>query len=255
MARVGVRGQRPRAGRSLRSLCDRGLSTVTVAPVAKAIRKRSTESTVPAGTTQTLAFNPGAGPGPHEVLITGSVDVLGQLSTNITEVVSFGRLGIQALDETFQNADTLASVAPLPPTVTSLHQMMLNSDATPTGMESWDVSNVTDFSQAFYDASAFNRDISGWDTSAATRMDRMFQLADAFNQDISGWDVGSVTTFEQIFNGADLFDQPLGPWDVTADLSAWCVDEIGSRPDFFAPSGQLAAEPSWGKTVTSCPSP
>ena len=47
---------------------------------------------------------------------------------------------------------------------------------------SWDVSNVTDFGQAFKNRTTFNGDISKWDTSNAVSFWHMFLGAQAFNQ-------------------------------------------------------------------------
>ena len=54
-------------------------------------------------------------------------------------------------------------------------------------MPTWDVSNVSDMSEAFYDIDGFNADISSWDTSNVTDMNSMFWGATSFNQDIGFW--------------------------------------------------------------------
>ena len=56
-----------------------------------------------------------------------------------------------------------------------------------SGIELWDVSNVTNMSGMFSESS-FNQDISSWDVSNVTDMSGMFQ-ASPFNQDIGSWDV------------------------------------------------------------------
>ncbi|MDA7484174.1 BspA family leucine-rich repeat surface protein [Planktomarina temperata] len=47
---------------------------------------------------------------------------------------------------------------------------------------SWDVTNVTNFGNAFLNRTTFNGDISQWNMSNATSLYRMFQNALAFNQ-------------------------------------------------------------------------
>jgi hypothetical protein len=58
-------------------------------------------------------------------------------------------------------------------------------------MPYWDVSAVTDMSEAFKDKDTFNADLSSWDVSSVENMNDMFNGASSFNQDISGWNVDS----------------------------------------------------------------
>ena len=60
-----------------------------------------------------------------------------------------------------------------------------------SGIESWNVSNVTDMSYMFLNSS-FNKNISSWDVSNVTNMSWMFANS-SFNLDISSWDVSNVT--------------------------------------------------------------
>ena len=73
-------------------------------------------------------------------------------------------------------------------------------------IETWDVGNVTDMSNAFYDASGFNQDISGWNTSNVTNMSNMFNGASTFDVNIRSWDVSSSTVLTDMFNGASTMD-------------------------------------------------
>jgi surface protein len=82
-------------------------------------------------------------------------------------------------------------------------------------MPDWNVSNVTNMSNAFYQKSDFNADISSWDVSSVTSMSDMFYIAFSFNQDISDWVVSSVTNMEAMFYEASSFNQPIGDWDVS----------------------------------------
>ena len=76
-------------------------------------------------------------------------------------------------------------------------------------MPDWDVSNVTDMSNAFVivdgNKTKFNADISAWDVSSVTNMSGMFRgdndqyTSSPFNQDIGGWDVSNVTNMSRMF--------------------------------------------------------
>jgi hypothetical protein len=80
---------------------------------------------------------------------------------------------------------------------------------------SWDVSNVTDFGQAFKNRTTFNGDISKWDTSISWSFWHMFNGAQAFNQDISQWDVSKGSNFNAMFQNAKNFNQDISGWNVT----------------------------------------
>ena len=93
------------------------------------------------------------------------------------------------------------------------------SDSEYGAMPNWDVSNVTDMSDAFKDKTSFNGDLgTWWDVSSVTNMESMFNNASAFNKDISSWNVSSVTDMESMFNGASSFNQDI-VWVVSSELT------------------------------------
>jgi surface protein len=100
---------------------------------------------------------------------------------------------------------------------TNLYYMFLDCSSLTSvnGIESWDVSAVTNMGGMFNNATAFDQDISGWDVSSVTDMNSMFNNATAFDQDISGWDVSSVTDMNYMFYGT-IFNQPLNSWNTSA---------------------------------------
>ena len=60
-----------------------------------------------------------------------------------------------------------------------------------SGIESWNVSNVTNMSKMFFNSS-FNQDIGSWDVSNVTDMSGMF-FNSSFNQNISFWNVSAYS--------------------------------------------------------------
>ncbi len=110
-------------------------------------------------------------------------------------------------------------------------------------MPDWDVSNVTDMSQAFDGRITFNGNLSEWDVSSVTNMGAMFYNASAFNQPLDDWDVSSVTDMYGMFWEALAFNQ---------DISNWCVTYIGFEPTEFSTDSPLSKsnKPVWG----TCPS-
>ena len=92
----------------------------------------------------------------------------------------------------------------------------LCSDSEYGAMPDWDVSQVTDMSNAFQYRVGFNGDISNWDVSSVTRMDSMFEESSSFNQPIGDWDVSNVTSMYAMFSDASSFNQPLNDWNTSS---------------------------------------
>ena len=123
------------------------------------------------------------------------------------------------------------------------------SDSEYGAMPDWDVSQVTDMSDAFKNKLYFNGDISSWNVSSVTDMRAMFNYADAFNQDIGDWDVSKVTSVDGMFSGALYFNQPIGDWNVSSlanmegmfssassfnqDISSWDVSSVANMSAMF----------------------
>ena len=104
-----------------------------------------------------------------------------------------------------------------------------------SGIELWDVSNVTNMSYMFYESS-FNLDISSWDVSNVKDMNSMFAYS-SFNRDINFWNVSNVTDMSYMFSDSS-FNQDISSWDVSnvtdmssmfsgspfnQDISSWVV--------------------------------
>ena len=169
-----------------------------------------------------------------------------------------------------QTPITDANIAQAIETCLSTHPVTgMCSDSEYGAMPDWDVSQVTNMSNAFQSLDDFNGDISAWDVSSVTDMSSMFTYNFAFNQPIGDWDVSSVTDMSYMFHTASAFNQPIGDWDVSGvtdmswmfynagnfvqDISSWCVSNIASEPTGFSNGTQNFPEsykPVWG----TCPS-
>jgi len=97
-----------------------------------------------------------------------------------------------------------------------------NATATYGHIRDWNVTGVTDMSNAFKDRTTFNEDISGWDVSNVTTMKQMFQSATDFNQTIGDWNTSAATSMEGMFRNTIAFNQPIGSWRTSSatNLSA-----------------------------------
>ena len=120
----------------------------------------------------------------------------------------------------------------------------LCSDSEYGAMPDWDVSQVTDMSNAFEYRNDFNGDISNWDVSSVTNIYDMFWYAESFNQDIGSWDVSSVNRMQYMFYYASAFNQ---------DISNWCVTYFDSEPTDFSINSSLieSNKPVWGTCPTA----
>ena len=127
-----------------------------------------------------------------------------------------------------------------------------------SGIESWNVSNVTDMSGMFLH-SDFNQDISSWDVSNVTDMSYMFLHSD-FNQDISSWDVSNVENMRSMFLKNSSFNQGISSWDVSnvvnmsgmfykssfnQDISSWDVSNVTDMSYMFYKSSFNQDISSW----------
>merc|ERR1711959_491199 len=100
-------------------------------------------------------------------------------------------------------------------------------------MSMWDVSEVTDMSEAFVDQERFNGDLSQWDTRSVKYFDRMFSGAASFDGDISAWRYASKKTDNHMFAGATAFKaswecgfRPSGLIDFHSCTSSKAMDDI-----------------------------
>ena len=116
-------------------------------------------------------------------------------------------------------------------------------------MPEWDVSCVTDMTDAFKYKTSFDGDLSKWDTKSAVDMSGMFSGAFKFNQDISNWDTSQVTSMFSMFYFANSFNRDISKWDTSnvndmtgmfyaaskfnKDVRAWNVKKVKSMESMF----------------------
>ncbi len=81
-----------------------------------------------------------------------------------------------------------------------------------SGIDTWDVSHVTDMSYMFY-GTFMDEPIGKWDVSNVKDMSNMFAFS-TFDQPIADWQVSNVENMNRMFMDSK-FNQPLGKWDVS----------------------------------------
>ena len=115
-----------------------------------------------------------------------------------------------------------------------------------SGIESWNVSNVTNMGKMFF-SSSFNQDISSWDVSNVTNMSWMFSNS-PFNQNINSWDVSNVKNMSGMFSNTP-FNHDISSWVVSKvtdmrcmffgssfdqDISSWNVSNVKDMRKMFS---------------------
>ncbi|WP_051067118.1 BspA family leucine-rich repeat surface protein, partial [Mycoplasma yeatsii] len=111
------------------------------------------------------------------------------------------------------DADTNKVVPNLPRFINSLESAFTrNRNATITGLESWDTSNVRNMKSMFKDATKFNQALGDkFNTSNVTDMSFMFDGAHSFNSSLGDkFNTWKVTNMEAMFKEAKKFNQSLG---------------------------------------------
>lgn len=91
--------------------------------------------------------------------------------------------------------------------VSLIRNMFNNATSFNRYVGDWNVTGVTDSSgleSMFNGASAFNQDIGLWNTSGISKMHSMFRSATSMNQNLSGWDTTGVTEYDNMFLSATL---------------------------------------------------
>lgn len=148
-------------------------------------------------------------------------------SASITEVVSFGNLGLTSFLQGFYNMKTNPKMpATLPATVRSMRSMFEDANSFNQNLSGWNTANVANMRQLFSGATAFNNGCAdgvttcplAWNTSSVTNMQGMFAFSSIFNQNIGTWSTGNVTDMQQMFRNAPKFNQDIGSW-VTSSVT------------------------------------
>ncbi|MCI7364316.1 MAG: DarT ssDNA thymidine ADP-ribosyltransferase family protein [Campylobacter lanienae] len=91
-----------------------------------------------------------------------------------------------------------------------------------------DTSAITDMSGLFY--RSWREDFNGidsWDVSSVTDMSMMFSSCENFNQPLNSWDVSSVIYMREMFRNCANFNQPLDSW--RDKLSQKLIDQLPLR--------------------------
>ena len=112
----------------------------------------------------------------------------------LLEVVQFGTVAWESMGDMFVECENMTFAA---------------------GIDTPDLSKVTDMGAMFYGCYSFNQPLNEWNVSNVTYMGAMFKYCDFFNQPLDNWDVSNVKSMGEMFYGCHSFNQPLNDWNVS----------------------------------------
>ena len=147
----------------------------------------------------------------------GKGDIFLTSNDNLLEVVQFGTVAWVSMKQMFYKCEKMTFAAgidtPDLTNVTDMSEMFARCSSFNQPLEKWDVSNVTNMSEMFSICSAFNQPLN-WDVSQVSSMKKIFYCCISFNQPLN-WDVSRVTDMSRMFAACSSFNQPLEKWNVS----------------------------------------
>ena len=142
----------------------------------------------------------------------------------LTDVVSFGEIGLTSLSGAFYGATNLLSIPtslPIKSSITDLSYTFkgaINFGGS-TGNDNitkWNVASVSNMAYLFSGCLAFNKDVSKWFLYKVTNMSHLFSGCSTFNKNISNWNVSSATDMSYILADCSSFNQDLSNWNISS---------------------------------------
>lgn len=104
------------------------------------------------------------------------------------------------------------------------------------GIETWDVSNVTDMRDMFRSCPNFNQPLNSWKVDKVRFTTGMFMFCKNFNQPLDKWNVSNVEDMSEMFLGCSSFNQKLNSWGLKKLSGASEVFEGCPIKDEYKPS-------------------
>lgn len=148
---------------------------------------------------------------------TGVVDLYITGITSLTwaaGLTNLKQIGNTVVTLAFAGSDTFTISGPLPKRFTSLAGLFANSIATTyPGLDTWDVSMVTNMSGLFKGATKFNQNLSAWKTTSLENASELFSGCVAYNQPMGTWKTDNTRLMTNMFYGCSVFNQDLSTWN------------------------------------------
>ena len=176
--------------------------------------------------------------GPYTVEIDGTLTQFGLGDSTylyaplLSNVISFGEIGLTSLSGAFNGATNLLLVPaslPIKSSITDLSYTFkgainFGGSLANDNITKWNVASVSNMAYLFSGCIAFNKDVSKWFLYKVTSMSHMFSGCSNFNKNISNWNVSSATDMSYILADCSSFNQ---------DLSNWNISNVTNMDHFF----------------------
>lgn len=137
--------------------------------------------------------------------------------------------GITGIFQGFSNLTTLDVTGWITPDLETLDKAFddCNSLETITGINTWDVSNITNVANVFHSCSNLKSlDLSNWNTGNVTNMHDMFSgLTSLTDINLSGMNTANVTEMTNMFNGCTSLKN--------LDISGWDISNVTNSAGIF----------------------
>lgn len=198
--------------------------------------------------------------GEYNIVIEGTISGLQFAGSGdkskIKNITQWGDL-IISTNAAFQGCSNLEITSTTDtPTITTndLSNTFKDCASLQDGVNSWNISNVSNLESMFEGATNFNDNISSWNISGVQNMNRLFKDAISFNNGnssaINNWNVSSTTGMVSMLQNTS-FDQPISGWGVymtgvkdisymlsgvdsfDQTLSGWQIDSIENASGFM----------------------
>ena len=115
---------------------------------------------------------------------------------------------LRELQEIVKDESVYLGDIEIPKNITSLADLFIFNRKRKdfSGLETWDVSHITDMSGMFDDCKNFTgKEVENWDVSKVTNMGLMFVDCEKFNANLSKWDIRSVEKTAFMFQNCKNF--------------------------------------------------
>ena len=160
-----------------------------------------------------------------ELLVEAGPDGVSSMSMKegsaeaLLRVEQFGTVQWQTMKDAFRGCTNLQLTegidTPDLSQVTDMREMFYGCTSFNQPLNNWNVSHVTNMSGMFFGCTSFNQSLNSWDVSQVKDMQNMFYGCTSFNQPLNNWNVSQVTNMKDMFSGCTSFNQPLNNWNVS----------------------------------------
>lgn len=150
---------------------------------------------------------------------------------------------LRELQEIVKDDDVYLGDIEIPKNITSLSGLFIFNRKRKdfSGLETWDVSHITDMSGMFDDCKNFTgKEIENWDVSKVTNMGVMFVNCEKFNANLSKWDIRSVKKTAFMFQNCKNF--------TGKGLERWNTKNIENMMGMFKGCEKFNIDLSYWKT-------